>query len=328
MRPEAAARQLLAPLASNRLTMAGFALLALGILLSYNDAEASSAAMVAPLALLTVNLAAAMVLRPALRRGGLGVFHAALLAIALLAGWGRLTHMDGRVEVTEGTPLDPLAIEVTRSGAWHGHAWRTLDFMQGEWQVDYAPRVWRTHTRSQVWLPGERAPHVVGDDTPLVLEGYRFYTTSNKGFAPILSWQAPGQEPVLGSVHMPSYPTQDWNQENRWTAPDGRVYRFWLRVEQAVPEDRPWTLSSQATPTLLVVEVDGQRHELKPGASVPVAGAMLKYERLSGWMGYRIFYDPTLLPLLFASLFGVAGLAWHLWKRTGALAPAREAVPA
>jgi hypothetical protein len=38
-------------------------------------------------------------------------------------------------------------------------------------------------------------------------------------------------------------------------------------------------------------------------------------------MGYRIFYDPTLMPLLVVSLLGVAGLGWHLWRRVGRLAP-------
>ena len=315
-------------LASNRLTMAGFALLAASVLVSYNRPGVSSLAMVVPLILLAINLAAAIVVRPALRRGGLGVFHLALLAMALLVGWGRLTYMDGRVEITEGTTLADAEVVVTRQGLLHGDGWKRVDFMQGSWEVDYAPRVWRTHTRSQVWLPGEDLPRVIGDDTPLVLDGYRFYSTSNKGFAPILSWQADGRQPVLGSLHMPSYPVNDWNQENRWSAPDGRAFRFWLRIETPLPQDQAWTLSTQQVPTLLVVEVDGQRHELKPGDAVRVPGASLRYERLHGWMGYTIFYDPTLMPLFALSLVAVAGLAWHLWKRVGALAPAREAVPA
>ncbi|HET8745410.1 MAG TPA: hypothetical protein VFM98_07385 [Ramlibacter sp.] len=300
-------------LAGTRLTMAGFALLAAGTLAAYNLADAPVWWMVAPLALLALNLAAAIVLRPALRSGGLGLFHVALLAGLLVAGWGRLTHLDGRVEVTEGAPLDAAQVEVTAAGPWNDGAWRRVEFLQGSWEVDYAPGVRRGHTRSTVWLPGEREPRTVGDDTPLVLAGYRFYTTSNKGFAPVVSWQREGEEAVAGALHMPSYPVQDWNQANAWTAPDGQALKFWLRIEQAIPEHSAWTLAARTIPATLVVEAQGQRHELRPGDAIRTGSATLRYERLSGWMGYRIFYDPTLLPLLAIALAGIAGLAWHLW---------------
>jgi cytochrome c biogenesis protein len=72
------------------------------------------------------------------------------------------------------------------------------------------------------------------------------------------------------------------------------------------------------------VEANGARHELKPGGTLALPQGTLRYERLTGWMGYRIFYDPTLIPLLLVSLLGVAGLAWHLWQRVGRLAPALQ----
>lgn len=320
---------LLRTLASNRLMMAGFALLAAGTIASYKLPGVPRGAILGPLGLLALNLLAAIAMRPALRRGGLGLFHVCLLVLMLLAGWGRLVHLDGRVEVTEGTVLDPAQVEVSAQGPLHGDAWRLLAFQQGLWEVDYAPRVWRTHTRSQVWLPGERAPLVVGDDTPLVLDGYRFYTTSNKGFAPVLTWHAEGAEPVTGVLHMPSYPALEWKQEQAWKAPDGRELRFRLRVEARVPQDARWTLAPHSTPAVLVVSIDGKSHELRAAQSVQLHGATLRFDRLSGWMGYKIFYDPTLIPMLLVALAGVAGLAWHLWQRAGALAPApADGVPA
>ena len=54
----------------------------------------------------------------------------------------------------------------------------------------------------------------------------------------------------------------------------------------------------------------------------------MRYERLTGWMGYRIFYDPTLLPLFVVALLGVLGLAWHLWRRSSQLLPLAEGVAA
>lgn len=310
--------------ASSRLTMAGFALLAVGTLVSYNRPEVPAAAIAAPLALLAVNLAAALALKPALRRGGLGVFHLALLLLLLLAGWGRLTHFDARVEVTEGTLLDPALIEATGSGPWHGTAWQRLSFRQGGFEVDYAPGVRRANTRSQVWIEGEETPRVVGDETPLIIEGYRFYTTHNKGLAPVLTWLADGAEPVQGSLHMPSYPLFDWKQENSWTSPDGRPLRFWLRVVRPLPEQSAWTLNPHDLATVLVVEVDAKRQELKPGESLQLPGATLRYDRLTGWMGYRVFYDPTIVPMLAVSLVGVLGLGWHLWGRSARLIPLSE----
>jgi cytochrome c biogenesis protein len=314
-------RSIVRPLASTRLTMAGFALLAAGTLASYNVPQAPAALLVAPLSLVTLNLAAAIALNRRLRTGGLGLFHLALLACLLLVGAGRLTHMDGRVEVTEGLPLDPAQVEVTGAGRWNDQAWRKAQFLQGAWEVDYAPGVRRGRTRSEVWLPGEATPRTVGDDTPLVLEGYRFYTTSNKGFAPVLGWQPDGQEAILGALHMPSYPVNDGNQHNTWTSPDGRQLKFWLRIVQPLPETQAWTLAARTVPTVLVVEADGQRQELRPGEAMRLRGATLRYERLAGWMGYRIFHDRTLLPLLAIAVLGIAGLAWHLWGRTARLLP-------
>lgn len=308
-------KQLARRLASNRLTIAGFVLLAAGVIAAGEVPQYASGAIAAPLALLAANLAAAIVLRPSLRRGGLGLFHAMLLALLLLAGWGRLTHFDARVEVTEGSVLDAAQVQVQGQGPWHGTRWRTIAFRQGAWEVDYAPGVRRGDTRSQAWLSGEHAPRVVGDDTPLVLDGYRFYTTHNKGFAPVLTWQPEGGDAIQGALHMPSYPLFDYQQENRWTAPDGRQLRFWLRIEQPLAASAAWTLSPRGTAALLVMEVDGQRRELRPGEAAALPGAVLRYERLAGWMGYKIFYDPTLLPMLAVSLIGVLGLGWHLWGR-------------
>ncbi|MBL0424163.1 hypothetical protein [Ramlibacter alkalitolerans] len=321
-------RRVLQAIASVRLTLAGFALLAVGALAVIEDPALSLASIVLPLALLGLNLAAAIVLRPALRRGGLGLFHVAMLVFLLLAGWGRLTHFDARVEVSEDGFYDPALLTVTGQGPWHGDAWQRLQFRQGSWEVDYAPGVKRRHTRSTLWLAGEDAPRVVGDDTPLVLDGYRFYTTHNKGFAPLLSWEQEGAEPLRGVLHMPSYPLFEWKQDNTWTAPDGSVLQFHLRVEQPLEEGKAWTLSPQAVPAVLVVEGAGARRELRPGDSFRLGQGVLRYERLTGWMGYRVFYDPTLIPLLVVSLLGVAGLAWHLWGRVARPLPLAEGVPA
>jgi hypothetical protein len=321
-------KQLARRLASTRLTMAGFGLLAAGILATYNLPGSSMGIVVAPLALLALNLCAAMACHPRLRRGGLGMFHAALLVMIVLAGIGRLTQLDGRLEVTEGTEADPAQLQISASGPLHGGGWQKIAFLQGRYEVNYAPRMKRGKTHSEVWLAGDAAPRVVGDDTPMIIDGYRLYTTHNKGFAPLLTWQPASGEAVQAALHLPSYPLFDYQQTNDWAAPDGRKLRFWLRIEQPLQESAAWTLRPEDMPATLIVEAEGRRHELKPGESVQLAGALLRYERLLGWMGYRVFYDPTLIPLLVVSLAGALGLAWHLWGRALRLLPMKWGVAA
>ena len=46
-------------------------------------------------------------------------------------------------------------------------------------------------------------------------------------------------------------------------------------------------------------------------------GGRLRYERLSTWMGYKIFYDPTLHLMFATAIVGVLGLFTHFWQKFG-----------
>jgi hypothetical protein len=316
-------------LASPRLTVPGLLVLGAGVAAAQRYPQAAAWLIAVPLALLALNLAAALATVRRLRRGGLGVFHGCLLACLLLVAWGRLTHLDGRVAITTGQTFDAASITIEAAGPWHGDGLRQLAFQQGEFQVTYAPQVRREHTRSTVALGGGPEPvtQVFGDDTPLVLDGYRFYTTSNKGFAPVLTWTPAGGQPVTGALMLPSYPLEHFQQMQEWKAPGGGAWKFWLRLPE-VPENTAWTLDPARTRAALVAETAGLRHELQPGEEIRTPQGTLRYEFLSGWMGYRIFYDPTILPLLALSLLGVAGMAWHLWARSVRTLAAPEPLPA
>ena len=55
-------------------------------------------------------------------------------------------------------------------------------------EIDYAPGRKRGATRNSVTWQGEDGQPrsaVIGDHHPLVLQGHRFYTSPNKGFAPL-----------------------------------------------------------------------------------------------------------------------------------------------
>ena len=41
----------------------------------------------------------------------------------------------------------------------------------------------------------------------------------------------------------------------------------------------------------------------------------LRFEKLTAWMGYRVFYDPTLQWLFFVAVIGVLGLSHYFWVR-------------
>lgn len=314
-------RQALPVLAGPSTTMAGFAALAAAVVGAHVDGRLPTAVVAVPLALLALNLAAALALHPALRRGGLAVFHIALLGCLLLAAAGRLLHLEGRLELAEGQAFDPRAVVVGSQGPWLGDKLARLRFTQGPFQVRYAPGLQRSHTTSLVEA-GEGGWRAVGDDEPLVLSGVRFYTTHNKGFAPVFTWRAPGAAPVRGALHLPSYPLFDWKQQQRWSAPGGPVVQVALRLHAPPSEREAWALRPDAHDHHLVIEVAGERHEVPPGGRIEGPWGMLHYERMSGWMGYRLHYDPVMQPLFWLALLGAAGLAAHLWPRAR-----REAAP-
>jgi cytochrome c biogenesis protein len=324
---------LLRRLASSRLTLAGMLGLAVGAALNYDNPVSTPVwVLVIPLAVLAVNLCAAVISDPRInRRGGLLVFHLGLLAIAVLAAIGRLTHMEGKVELTVGDAFSPAELMEVREGPWHLGNPQDIRFVQGPFTVDYGTGLARGPTRSEVLVAdgqGGWERRTVGDDKPLLTGGYRLYTTFNKGFAPILTWIPERGAPVTGAVHMPSYPLFEHRQANRWTPAGGQEIKFWLELETGLKPDGDWRFDPGRSSGVLVVRSGGQRIELRPGESARLENGSLRYERLSSWMGYKLFYDPTLHWLFLAAVIAICGLAAHFWRKFGAVqayAAAQEA---
>ncbi|MDZ4262077.1 MAG: hypothetical protein U1B30_07075 [Pseudomonadota bacterium] len=311
-------------LASTRLTLVGMVLLAIGAGLSYGNPVSTSVwVLVAPLGLLSLNLFAAILVQPRInRRGGLLMFHIGLLSVVILAAIGRLTHYEAHVELLSGESFDASSVLGPSQGPWHSGELAAVEFVQGPYTVQYGASLKRGPTRSHVMIPdgkGGVREEVVGDDTPLILKGYRFYTSFNKGFAPILTWTPTEGASVTGSVHMPSYPLFEYKQDNNWTPPGSSEIKFWLRLETGYEADAPWVLDGRKATGVLVVSSGEQRLELHSGDEVELAGGRLRYEGLNSWLGYKIFYDPTLKWLFFAAIFGVIGLARHYWSKFDAL---------
>lgn len=306
-------------LASLKLTLPAMVALVVGVLVSYTEPNTHYVWLLAPLGLLAVNLLAAILANPRFRRqGGLLVFHLGLLFVIVLAAFGRLTFLEGRFEITEGQSFDPERVKVERRGPWHSWAMDQIIFAQAEIEVDYAPGLRRGHTRSKVRITTpEGTPEVVtvGDDSPLTAGSYRFYTTSNKGFAVVLTWL--GNEGVnrTGTIHLPSYPLLDWKQINSWITPTGQEIEVDLILPHARPEHVAWTLNSLVMDSTLAVKFDNESRELTMGERVRVSGGSLRFDDVRMWMGYRITHDPTLPWLFSAALIAVLGLAWHFWGK-------------
>ncbi len=314
-------RALLQRLASTRLTLVGMALLSIGAGLSYDNPEHISVwALNGPLLLLSLNLFAAILVLPAInRRPGLLMFHLGLLSICLLAGIGRLTYFDARIEIDENSAFTLDAMRDVKQGPWHMGDLSQVKFIQQGFSVEYGAGLIRGRTRSHVLLSdgfGGWKPQVVGDDRPLIIDGFRFYTTFNKGFSALLTWVPDQGESITGSIHMPSYPLFEYRQDNSWTPPGAeQEIKFWLRLNTGYTLEEEWLLDGYNASAILVVNDGDQRVELAPGSGIQLPDGYLRYEGLSTWMGYKIFYDPTLMWLFFAAMMTVLGLCIHYWQK-------------
>jgi cytochrome c biogenesis protein len=279
--------------------------------------------VVIPLGVLAVNLSAAIITNKRInQQPGLLVFHVSLLGLVILAGVGRLTHLDAHLELPLGQEFTPDTLIESRAGVFHSGDLDLVSFVQGPFTVQYAAGLKRglTHSHIKVRNPfrdpnGKWEERVIGDDRPLVMEGYRFYTTHNKGFAPVLTWIPDHGEPVTGTINMPSYPLFDYKQDNRWQPPGGEEIKFWLRLDTGMTQDASWTLDLRNSAATLVVTSNDERREIVPGESVRLPDGELRFDKLTMWMGYRVFYDPTIQWMFFVSIAGVLGLGHYFWRK-------------
>jgi len=265
---------------------------------------------------LSLNLLAAMVTNKAFRRQmPLLVFHLALLAIIVLVAMGRLTYLRATTEVVTGG--EHQAMDRIRAGPWHWGAMDDVHFENLGFRIEYKPGLQRDTTVNKVrWRDESGIPRTmeIGDQVPLVIRGYRFYTSSNKGFAALFRWEPNGGKAELGSINFPSYPANKDQQTSSW-----RLGNDELRIKLNIPEQLidPDAASSFRLPDRHDVTVDFSWRVavLQPGESVLVPAGRLVYVGLTTWMGYNVFYDWTMPWLLAACALAVLALGWHFWRK-------------
>lgn len=306
-------------LASLRLTLAILAALAAGVAV-YAAVEAASALWVSvPLLALAANLCAAIVARPAFRRNGpLLAFHLALLAVVALAAVGRLTYLKGQLELTQGEVFGGQ-LSAERAGPLHSGSLQQVRFVNDGFTIRYAPGLKRAETRNPVRVfehDGQVRNLVIGDTEPLILEGYRFYTSHNKGFSLVFRWYPRAGTPERGTVNLPSYPIHEHRQALEWQVPGGGP-AVWTQLHFEKPPLDARTESWFRTPDShhVVLRLDDARWELRPGQQVRFDAGDLVYEGVTTWMGYQVFYDWTIPWMLAACLTAVLALGWHFARQ-------------
>ena len=315
-------RRLLREAGSTRLTLVLLAAVALVVIAHARIDGGLAGPLAAAFALAAANLAAALLANERLRADlALFVFHLALLALLALAALGRLTALTGTLELAQGEVFDGHLL-TREAGPLHPEGLARLRFVNDGFTIAYAEGWRRGRTANDVRVfghDGRASRHTIGDIDPLVLEGYRFYTTPNKGFAIVMRWVPRGGQPAeRGTVHLPSYPLNEHRQAQAWRIP-GTQRDAWVMLDLDAPAIDPSRASTFQLPGAhrLVFVTGGERLELRPGDTVSVPEGVLVYEGLTAWMGYKVFYDPTLPWLLACAGVGVLALAAFFWRRFG-----------
>lgn len=311
----------LAALASPRWTVSFFVLTALAALAVAHGLLTATVLMAVPFVLLVANLAAALFTHARFRVDlPLLLFHLALLGLVALLVLARLVYLDARVTLSSGTAFDG-ELQLLERGPLHPGRVQDLHFANDGFTEDFYAqgrgKQKATYNRVQWQDAGGRWQAAqIGDDQPLLLNGYRIYTTRRRGFSPVFQWLPTGGVASPGTVQLSA---QDgaYAHSASWTLAGGP--EVWVMLE-APESDQPRAgqlanLGARGLQHSLVLRIGPQRFELSPGQSLTLPQGQLTYVRLDTWMGYLISYDPTIPWIMATILIGLGSLIWFYWRR-------------
>lgn len=307
-------------LASPRLMAAFFVLMAAAALgVAYGAINPTPAALL-PLGLLVLNLAASIASNARFRADlPLLVFHLSLLAFVALLAAARLTYFEGIAMVPVGSSFSGELVNEER-GPLHGTGARALRFSNLGFTEIYKERKVYRHTSNQVRFvddAGNAHEGEIGNDRPLVLDGYRIYTIGNRGFAPVLQWMPEHDAIQITTVTLGPVGEDGYTPGVEFSPPGGP--QLWVSLSTEHDNPAPGSvrknLGAESAPNKLVLRLDGPAHHLQKGESIALPGGQLTYAGLSAWMGYRIVYDPTKPWLLGTVAVAVGSLIWFYARR-------------
>lgn len=285
-------------LASPRLTVAFFLLMAAAVLAVVYGAVVPTPAVLAPLALLVVNLSASIATNARFRSDlPLLVFHISLLAFISLLAIARLTYFEGTAVVPVGVWFGG-DLRTDERGPLHGAGARRLRFSNDGFTEVVSEKNTSQYIYNRVkFLDGAGNSHqgVIGNDRPLALDGYRIYVSRNRGFAPTLQWLADDEAVHFTTVQLEPIGVDGFTMGTAWTIPGGPP--LWVSLSTELPQPtasaRRDNLGIKDADNKLMVWHNGRFTDLRLGQSMDLPGGRLTYSGLNVWIGYNISYDPT-----------------------------------
>lgn len=309
-------------LASLRVTLISLALLVGVSWWMYGDVRPEGATewpLIAVLSVLSLNLLAAIGVNRAFRiQLPLLIFHLALLLLVALALASRLTYLQGSAEVASGATFNGLMSR--QAGALHFGALDKVEFTNLGFTINYLPGLKRDKTLNRVRVrSADGLGQVIefGDQEPLVLNGYRFYTSGNKGFAAMLRWKPENGEAELGTVNFPGYPLYAEKQTSSWRI-GAQEIQLTLNLQELLIDSARKDEFRLPNRHSISADLGWRMVTLEPGQSFRLPGGELSYIGLTTWMGYSVFYDWTMPWMLMACTLAVLALAWHFWQKFSA----------
>lgn len=306
-------------LASIKLTSLLILWLIVGVLLNIRF-EDHIGLITPPLIAISLNLIAALIITPKIRRDiYLLVFHLSLLFVVLLATLNHISRSKGRVEIFEGGEFQGQ-LDDEEKGPYLLSTLEDLRFRLDAIEINYQDDGQRigTFARIQITEPiEERRSFIIADQHPFKYRGYRFYTTHNKGYALITRWQSSlDNSKRIGAIHLPSYPANALEQKINWT-PQGSQQNLWLHLlfKQLPLGSATGGVFSPPKDAELVVRFDQKRHQLKVGQSLVLADGQLTFIGIRSWMGLKVQYDGLITWILAAAITAILSLSVYLLRR-------------
>ncbi|WP_371374203.1 cytochrome c biogenesis protein ResB [Thalassotalea aquiviva] len=297
--------------------------LLLALLIAYNFEQSFLYWLILPFVLLVLNLAAAIVCNKKFQANiPLLFFHLSLLATVVLAGLSRLTYLDGRVSLHEGGLFDGKLHDV-KQGLWHQYNLSPGMFSLEAVELAFTNFIAITDIKTRIRLYAEEKPVrelVIGEHKPLVINNYRFYSTSNIGYSAVLSWQNIDQldrfDIATGSINFPPYLINEFSQTNTWQVPNSeRQLWFMLSPDNDLLTEQKAMKLTPPKYHSLVIRDGEQRYSLRVGEQLKLAEGVLTYQGLRTWAGFSVHYEPFKAYLLASSLLSVFCLSWFYWQR-------------
>lgn len=313
-RPAVQLSKVLDALASAKWMLAFFVFAAISAVVSMERPEWITPVWMVPLSIFCLSLVAAMAVNPRLRNDlPLLGLHLGLLVLIVLFATARLTYLDGHVALERGQSFSGK-LDIVDHGPWHFGKLAELRFSNGGFEEAFRVGERWEMTASRIdWLndAGQRKNASIGESRPLVLHGYRIYTTRNRGFSLSFFWEDEHGAQELGSVQLRP---GEHDLANEWVLPNGMKVWAMLQPRESIQMQPGETRQNLGVNTLnhrLVIRHGDQRHVIDRGASVDLPGGRLTYQKLDSWMGYRLVFDPTVHWLGAAGLFSTLCMAMY-----------------